>query len=375
MGLPAVTVSDTFYFRIFPREGKIRRDRFGNAEHPKSARQLEEGIGLLSDNELIKVQEFSERLVAPVKLLVHDTSPQGVYGSQWTGIAAQISGVSMNKILFEEWDISLFPGKPSITLEAGGRRNIHYFAAPAGRELDPFLQVVSWLGAAEEPPQLPPSLNTKTIEAQVLLLIAPMCPHCPQAVRNVLSVIVSLPHVSVAVVDVTEFGDIAEQYNVKSTPTAIINGGSTIVGAVSREEFAQKLAEASEGESLTEIIDSMVKSGRAENAAALICEKNAPEIILPILTSKEFSRRIGALFAMEEALKLNQRIFDPIVEDLTPLLFQDEAPLRGDTAELLGKIGNPAAIPALEKAGSDPDPDVREAVEEALELLRKVNVH
>ncbi len=55
------------------------------------------------------------------------------------------------------------------------------------------------------------------------------------------------------------------------------------------------------------------------------------------------------------------------------LLSQDDVALRGDTAELLGKIGNPIAIPALKKTAEDPDPDVREAAEEALEALERKN--
>jgi HEAT repeat protein len=80
---------------------------------------------------------------------------------------------------------------------------------------------------------------------------------------------------------------------------------------------------------------------------------------------------MGALVALEEALDKNPRILDPIVDDLTSLLFQEEAALRGDTAALLGKIGNPAAIPALRKAVEDQDPDVREAAEEALQSLEQ----
>jgi HEAT repeat protein len=103
----------------------------------------------------------------------------------------------------------------------------------------------------------------------------------------------------------------------------------------------------------------------------LLCCENRPDAILPIYLSKEFSVRMGALVTMDEALEMDPRILDPLVDDLVLLLSQDEVALRGDTAELLGKIGNPSAIPALKKAAEDPDPDVREAVEEALEVLEK----
>jgi HEAT repeat protein len=122
-------------------------------------------------------------------------------------------------------------------------------------------------------------------------------------------------------------------------------------------------------ESLTADLDSMIQSGRAEDAAALLCASEKQRAILPLYVSKEFSRRIGALVALEEALAINPRILDPVLDDLIDLLSHEDVGLRGDTAELLGKIGNRAAIPALKRTLEDADPDVREAATEALEAL------
>jgi HEAT repeat protein len=72
---------------------------------------------------------------------------------------------------------------------------------------------------------------------------------------------------------------------------------------------------------------------------------------------------------MEEALARDARIFDTIVGELIPLLSHQDAPLRGDTAELLGKIGHKAAVPALQQLESDTDPDVSEAATEALQAI------
>jgi HEAT repeat protein len=52
------------------------------------------------------------------------------------------------------------------------------------------------------------------------------------------------------------------------------------------------------------------------------------------------------------------------------MLSHYDARIRGDVADLLGKIGDPAAIPHLEPLISDPDPDVAEAAVDALEELK-----
>jgi len=328
---------------------------------------------VLTDQDLVAVQAAAERLTNSVTILVGSVDPRNSFDANLVNIARQISGVSMNRILIEEAADSVFPGKPSLTLTDGQTANIHYLAAPEGRELPPFLEALSWLGGAEAPlnPETAQALNTLVTPVHILVLMAEACPHCPDTIRAALGLAICRPLFRVSVLDALQFPDMAEKYRVNSTPTVIINDGLTLVGRIGREELAGKLMNAvGSAESLTLVLDSMIKSGRAEDAAELMCRKGQPEPILPIYLSKEFSVRMGALVTMEEALERDPRILDAIVADLIELLFQEEVALRGDTAELLGKIGNPTAISALKTvAAGDRDSDVREAAEEALELL------
>lgn len=327
---------------------------------------------MLSDQDLMNVQAVSSQLSAPVTIFVNPgVAENNPFEANLFNIVRQISGVSMNSIKIEEGAESLLPGRPSLTPAAGHVPNIHYFAAPEGTELAPFLDLLLWMGSDTEPPQfdLTKALDGLGMPCHVMVLIAPTCPHCPQVVRAALSLAIRTASITVSIVDAVQFEDLAQRYKVKSTPTTIINDGLTLIGRLTAEELAGHLLRLDESSSLTPILESMIKAGRAEDAGELMCAKEKPEAILPIYVSKEFSVRMGALVALEEALDKNPRILDPIVDELTSLLFQEEAALRGDTAELLGKIGNPAAIPALRKAAEDQDPDVREAAEEALQLL------
>ena len=326
---------------------------------------------MLSDQDLMNVQSMAERISSPVTIHVNHPETDDAFGSNLANIARQISGVSLNRIHVEfEPQPNPFPDKPSLTLAGFRGNNIHYYAAPETHELQPFLDALSWMGGAEIPGlRSADALHGLTSPVDLLILIAPVCPHCPQAVRVGLSIAVRNPLIRLSIVDALRFEELAEKYKVKSTPTTIINDGLTLVGTIKEDDIIMAMTRSADEPALTEVIDSMIKSGRAEDAGKLICEKNAARSVLPIYLAKEFSSRMGALVAIDEALELNPGIMDSIVEDLIPLLFQDDVALRGDTAELLGKIGNPASEPALRKAAEDPDPDVREAAEEALELL------
>ncbi len=331
---------------------------------------------MLSDKDLMNVQSIAERLSSTVTIYFNEGMLDDPFGTNLVNIARQISGVSMNRIQLEfEPQFTPFPDKPSLTLRGKSSQNIHYLAAPEGHELQPFLDAISWLGGADVPDsERMRGLKDLCSPVELLILIAAVCPHCPQVVRLGLSMAVHQPLISLSVVDAVEFVDIASQFKVKSTPTTIVSSGLTLVGTIKAEDLIKGVLESDAGSSLTMVIDSMIKSGRAEDAGRLICEKKAARAILPIYLSREFSSRMGALVAIDEALGLNPRIMDTIVDDLIPLVFQEDVALRGDTAELLGKIGHPAAAPALRKAVEDTDPDVREAAVEALELLTSKEV-
>lgn len=331
---------------------------------------------MLSDQDLMNVQAMAERISSPVTIYVNEGASDDHFGINLSYIARQISGVSVNRIQVEFGpEFAPYPDKPTLTLMGKSNKNIHYLAAPEGHELQPFLEALAWLGG-DQPPKSDSARGLEEIASPVdlLILIAPMCPHCPQTVRMGLSVAVHQPLIRLSVVDALQFGDIASDFKVKSTPTTIVNGGLTLVGTFKEQDLVKGLIECEAEASLTAIIDSMIKSGRAEDAGRLICERNAAPAVIPIYLSKEFSARMGALVAIEEALLINPRIMDPVVEDLIPLVFQDDVALRGDTAELLGKIGNPIAKSALRKVAEDSDPDVREAAEEALEMLEAKEV-
>jgi hypothetical protein len=330
---------------------------------------------VLSDKELLQLQIASEKLVRSVAIHVAEAGGVDAFGANIVNVGRQISGVTMNKISIEYEEDAPFPGKSSLTLSAGGQKNVHYLAAPEGPEFGPFLDALLWLGRGKEIPDshLYEPLRHISEPIDVLVLIASACPHCPHAVRAALGLAAYRPSIAVTVADAQQFPDLAERFKVKSTPTTIVNDGLTIVGQINVPQLVDRIASSGQTGTLTAVLRSMIESGRAEDAGGLLCRQDCPEAILPLYTSKEFSLRMGSLVAMEAALEENSRALDPIVSELSVLLSHDEVGLRGDTAELLGKIGDPSAIPALTEAILDSDPDVREAALEALQILKGVS--
>jgi len=111
------------------------------------------------------------------------------------------------------------------------------------------------------------------------------------------------------------------------------------------------------------------EEGRALEAAQWLARGEDGTFLIQGLENATFNTRMGLLYALEEALEINPGCLDNLVKPLLPYLEAEAAPLRGDVADLLGKIGHPDALPGLEPLRLDPDPDVAEAAEEAIEQI------
>ncbi len=328
---------------------------------------------MFTDNELARVQTVAVSLASPVTLRLASANTGSQFESNLRNIALQMNGVSLNKIRFEEVNDVQDHFLPFLSLVVNGAERIRYFASPEGPELEPFLEAITWTGEGEHRSNdtlQRPSEAFDPKACEVFVFMVPTCPHCPRMVRKCVKLCTEMAAINLSVIDAFHFAEWAECYKVQATPTIVIDGGLTVVGNVTLDELRAYVTRRNEPEFMTFMLESMINAGRADDAAALLCERNAPAALLPLYASTLFAQRMGALVVMEEALSRNPRILDSIVDHLISLTSREDAGLRGDTAELLGNIGDPRAVEALQRLLRDPDEDVREAAAEALAKLQ-----
>ncbi len=252
---------------------------------------------------------------------------------------------------------------PVLAVLVGPRVAVRYHAVPEGPEEGPFVELLVALagsGAAlpGEATALPPT--------ELEVFIASGCPNCPTAVRAALTLAATSPGLSVAVIDVAEFPERAGDVGVRSVPMIVASGGLTVVGAISAAELAARLRESRGPGGDTVVLESHLEAGRFAAAGGLLAAGRGHEAFLERWRAGGLERRIGLALAADEALEQRSGALDALVPGLLPLLGPGDAARRGDTADLLGRIGHPAARDALEALRADPDEDVAEAAAEAL---------
>lgn len=209
-----------------------------------------------------------------------------------------------------------------------------------------------------------------TRPAELMVFMAPTCPHCGQAVATAEQMARDHAKISVRVVNAQEEADLASTFVVKSVPTTILDGGISWVGVVPANELMAAIRSRDEADFTTRIFRSLIESGRVNDATRRLCDGSGLAPFLDNWRNSTTSTRMGLMLAAEEALEEIPAALDSLVQDLVKVLETDDGALRGDTADLLGQVGHPAARKGLEALLDDPIPDVAEIAADSLHTIR-----
>ena len=318
---------------------------------------------MLDEFDRKRLRDGLTNLPAPIELFLHPAPEETPFSKRLTEVVHNYEQVAIGSIKIRQGDAKGPPTAPALTLSYRGRSNIHYLAVPEGPEAPPFVEALIDLpkGAAGYDPEWIRSLSALKLPAQLWVFIAGACLHCPQAVRAANRIAITSPQVTTVIIDAQQFPDLADRYQAKSVPMTIFDGQLSIVGVIPPARLVEKILNRDE----KEIFLSLVEAGRFDDAA-----EKASEGFAAAWKQSATQLRMGLMMVAEKVLENDPHGLDSLVPDLLPATKAADAALRGDTADLLGQIGHPSAKEALESLLKDPNPDVIEIAEEALESIK-----
>jgi len=209
-------------------------------------------------------------------------------------------------------------------------------------------------------------LRALETDAELVIFVAEACPHCAHAVRVADALARKSPRVKVSVIDAQQLPELASRYSVKSVPTTVLDGGLSWVGVEGEAQVAARILSRDAPGYAERVFASLVESGRHADAIREIVAGEGAACLAAIWVGSTTATRIGLMLVAEGALEQQPTSLHAAVGALLPALRSGDAALRGDTADLLGQIGHPDGLAALEPLLDDPNPDVAEIAAEAL---------
>ena len=253
----------------------------------------------------------------------------------------------------------------ALLVESDHRPPVRYLLPPEGSEATPFLDLLMALAA----PETTSAMAEPASHAELLVLVAPGCPSCPHAVRAAAMLAATTTEVALTVADVHHLTEVVKRHAIRSVPTIVLDDELAIPGVPSIRRLQSLIRERRSPAHQRRLFDSQLDAGRFSEAARLL--QSHDELLEHFAASWQTSTlesRLRLMLVVEESAAGRLESLVPL---LRPSLAAPSAPLRGDTADLVGRIATTQAAADLEPLLSDPHPDVVEAAAAALDDLHR----
>jgi len=126
------------------------------------------------------------------------------------------------------------------------RPYVKFYGIPAGTEFPSFLETISDVSRQEVmlTEDSVGQLSKIATEVSVRVFTTPTCPYCPAVARVVCQMAMVNPLVRSEVIEVSEFPELAEQYDVKAVPLTVIADRVSIPGMVPEATLVEEVVKA-----------------------------------------------------------------------------------------------------------------------------------
>jgi alkyl hydroperoxide reductase subunit AhpF len=336
---------------------------------------MRSGIASSPDLPELDSEEVREKLASSIgslEIVFHPADDEeSALHQPLASLARKVAVASGEVLNIEHGDGIGLAALPCLTIAHRGLGKIHYQALPEGPELHPFIEAL--LGPARSDADRSETwaerLAVLERPAELLVFVGATCPHCPGAVRSANRIALASPLVTVSIIDAQLHPKLAERFNVRAVPLTILDEELAVTGVVRPSELVEKILSRGDESHERDLLLSLVEQGRFDEVAGRMQTGPGAAHFVALWSGSTTSLRIGLMMAVEEALEADRAALDGLVSGLLPILPSQDAVLRGDTADLLGRIGHRAARDALQALLDDPHPDVAEIASEALEEI------
>jgi glutaredoxin-like protein len=202
-------------------------------------------MALIKDKDAKAVQERLAKLPGPVTLAVFTQEFECDLCRETRELAQEVAALSGGKVKVEVFDLVRDKAKadslridkiPAIAvLGAGGEdRGIRFYGIPAGYEFVSLLETMDMISKGDSGlgPASREKLKALAGPLDLQVFVTPTCPYCPRAVLMAFRMAMESAQVTAAMVEATEFPQLANRYQVSGVPHTVIGGSpQPMIGA------------------------------------------------------------------------------------------------------------------------------------------------
>ncbi len=252
---------------------------------------------------------------------------------------------------------------------------LRFVSMPSGSELAPFLDSLALLDPMNS--SIDDSIKEHVRDIQVpvaiRIYVSPFCQFCPEVLRRLLPLPFAGEQIHLTVIDATQFSDIAEEDDVKSVPTIILDDRFRLTGNISMDELIDLIVNRDPAELRASTLERLLmEDGPSGLARMMLTRGKIFPAFYDLLLQENFSTRLGAIVALEEMVDINPEIASEVIDPLWKDYNTAHNSIKGDILYVMGILGPRKMLPALKQIAADEDDtDLKEAAREAIEKIEE----
>jgi glutaredoxin-like protein len=215
-------------------------------------------VPLISEKDAKFLKEtFAERLRSDVRVLFFTQEHECMYCRETREFLEELTSMSDRLHLetcdlVEDAEVAAGHGidkVPAIKLVGDHDYGVRFFGMPMGYELPVMVEDiidVSW-GTSDMDPEVMGNIMPIDGRMHIQVFVSPTCPYCPQMVRAAHKFAILNPSITADMVEMTEFPQMVQRYDVMGVPKTIINEDFSVEGAYPERAVSEYVKHASEG--------------------------------------------------------------------------------------------------------------------------------
>ena len=132
---------------------------------------------------------------------------------------------------------------PALVVEGSKDYGIKFYGVPSGYEFNSLLNAILNIsrGDSNLPGMIREDLDKIEKDIHLQVFVTPNCPHCPGAVKTAHNFALYSDKIKADMVEISEFPELAQKFQVMSVPKVMINEDVDFVGSLSDREFLEKI--------------------------------------------------------------------------------------------------------------------------------------
>ena len=208
-------------------------------------------MGMLEEKDAEKVRQLLAALTHPVKLVTFTQEFACQYCHATRELLEEVAGLSDHLTLEvydfvadrEQVDKFGIERIPATVVMDERDYGIRFYGVPGGYEFTSLLEDILDIGRGG--PRIPEPLLAELAKidrpVKIQVMVTPTCPYCPRAVRAAHRFAMASEHVTGVMIDIPEFPEVGNRYNVQTVPHTVVNEVHDIVGAMPEMQIAKRI--------------------------------------------------------------------------------------------------------------------------------------